>query len=512
MAGPLTAQEGRAWRPEDRTVLTSFHLVSGMARDDRQLYAASEGGLQILDLLSGRWEQPSTMEDGYPVEEGPAALAYDPFERVVWLGTAAGGLHTYQVDFGRWRLEASPGLGPIVAIFPLSGERGNGVLARTPTGWYVVERFSGAVQPLPPGQLPAQAAALEVPAHERLRRLEPAYAASGATLTADRGGRTWPVTSFVAADRPGVYWLGTAGNNLYRFDVRFLEAEPRPFGLLTPGSGALALGGGWLWMGGDGRGPRRGPVRASQDLQQWHQYEAGIVAAPSELVEDIAVTEDAVWFGGRGGLYRLDRPSDRWSQVGGIGGRLPVRRLALADGGLWVATDRGLTRVSADGTVGDTFFEGRAVHAAVAANGGIWVGGAGSLVHMLEDGRVAAPVPGAPPAPPGPVVDLVSDRGDTWAATPDALWRFDGRGWEGPLREVPTNVGRLRRLRLTGDALWVTGDAGAARRVRDESGWRYLLVGRDLPAGPALDVLVTEDRVYVSTPAGVVRLQRRRGY
>jgi hypothetical protein len=25
------------------------------------------------------------------------------------------------------------------------------------------------------------------------------------------------------------------------------------------------------------------------------------------------------------------------------------------------------------------------VHAAVAANGGIWVGGAGSLVHMLED-------------------------------------------------------------------------------------------------------------------------------
>ncbi len=353
-------------------MLTSFHLVSGMTRDDRQLYAASEGGLQILDLLSGRWQQPSTMEDGYPVDEGPAAAAYDPFERVVWLGTTTGGLHSYQVDFGRWRLEASPGLGPIVAILPLSEDRGEGVLVRTPTGWYLVERFSGAVRPLPPGQLPPEAAALEAPAHERLRLLEPAYAAAGATLTADRGGRTWPVTSFVAGDRPGVYWLGTAGDNLYRLDVRFLEAEPRPFGLLTSGSGALAVDAGWLWIGGDGRGPRRGPVRAGHDLQQWRQYEAGIVPAPSELVEDILVPADAVWFGGRGGLYRLDRRSDRWLQVAGVGGRLPVRRLAAVEGGLWAATDLGLVRVSADGAVEGTFFEGRAVHAVVAANGGIW--------------------------------------------------------------------------------------------------------------------------------------------
>ncbi|NIR41799.1 MAG: hypothetical protein GWO22_39520, partial [Actinobacteria bacterium] len=64
-----------------------------------------------------------------------------------------------------------------MAILPFSDGMDEGVLARTPTGWYVVERFSGTVRPLPPGQLPDQAAILELPAHERLRRLEPAYAA-----------------------------------------------------------------------------------------------------------------------------------------------------------------------------------------------------------------------------------------------------------------------------------------------------------------------------------------------
>jgi hypothetical protein len=77
---------------------------------------------------------------------------------------------------------------------------------------------------------------------------------------------------------------------------------------------------------------------------------------------------------------------------------------------------------------------------------------------------------------------------------------------------VVGGVGRIHRLRVTGDAVWVVGDAGVARRIADGSGWRYLTVGRDLPVGPAVDVLVTDDHVFVSTRVGAVRLVRRRGY
>jgi ligand-binding sensor domain-containing protein len=439
-------------------------------------------------------------------------VAYDPGQRVVWLGTNAGTLHTFQVDFHRWRLEASPGVGPILAIVAVPGGSGEGVLARTPTGWYQVGRF-GEVVPVPPDQVPAEAALRLVPPAERLGRLEPAYAASGPTLTADRGGRVWPLTDFVRGDRPSEYWLGTAGNNLYHYDARFYEARPLPFGLLTVGAGALAEDGNAIWIGGDGRGPRRGPVRATRDLQEWRQYESGLVQSPPERVEDLYVTADAIWFGAPSGLYRLDRQTDAWLQVGGLQGRLPVRRISPGRAGdLWVATDRGLVRASTDGVVEASHFQGRAVNTVLETGDGVWVGGEAGLVLMDRDGRVRGVTPGALPPPPGPIVDLALEDGQLWAATTDALWRFDGRGWEGPLREVAGNVGRLLRLRVTGDALWVTGTLGASRRMPDGSGWRTLAVERDLPAVPALDVLSTDEHVYVSTPAGVVRLERRRGY
>ncbi len=508
----ISAQEGFTWRPEDRVILTSFHLVSGMARDERRLYAASEGGLQVVDLFSGGWEDPSTAEDGYPVDEGPTAATYDPTDRVVWLGTVAGNLHAYQTDFQRWRLEAAPGVGPVLALTPATLEGDEGVLMRTPTGWYHVSRFGG-VRPVPPDRIPPGAQIEALPPEERLSRLEPAYGAARSTLTVDGAGRAWPLTDFVKGDRPSEYWLGTAGNNLYRYDARFYEAESRPFGLLTGGSAALAEDGPWIWIGGDGRGPRRGPVRARWNLQEWQQFESGVVPAPPEFVEDIHVGEEAVWLASVSGLYRFDRGGGTWQQVGGVLGRTPIRRVVPAvDGGLWAAAERGLVRVAPDGTPGDVFFQGRAVRAVLDAAGGVWLGGDVGLLQMDREGRIQGLPPGASPPPQGPIVDLVSDRGTLWGATSDALWRYDGLEWEGPLREVTGSVGRIVRLRVTGDALWVVGRTGVARRTADGSGWTYLIVGRDLPESLVADVLVNSSHVFVSTAVGTVRLERRRGY
>ena len=192
---------------------------------------------------------------------------------------------------------------------------------------------------------------------------------------------------------------------------------------------------------------------------------------------------------------------------------MPVRRVVPSvEGGVWAATDRGLVRVASDGTPGPTFFQGRAVRAAYDGGGSIWVGGDQGLLHMDREGRVQAPTPGVAPPPQGPIVDLVSDEGELWAATPSALWRFDGLEWQGPLREVVGQVGRLERLRSTGGALWAVGESGVARRQADGGGWTYLVVDRDLPAGPVADVLVTERHVFVATAVGAVRLERRRGY
>jgi len=321
------------------------------------------------------------------------------------------------------------------------------------------------------------------------------------------------MTDFAEAEGPSQYWLGTAGNNLYKFDARFHEAVHRGFGLLTPGAGAVALDqDGGLWIGGDGRGPRRGVVRASPDLQEWRQFESGVDLVPPERVEDVLVTSDAAWFASVSGLYRRDRGSGNWAQAGGTVGRMPVRRLASSEDGLWAATDRGLVHIAADGTPDGSFFQGRAVYAVLEHGDAVLVGGAAGLVRMDSDGRVAAPPADATPPPPGPIVDIARDGSDVWAATPDALWRFDGRGWEGPLREAPSALGRVHRLRVTGGALWVTGDGGAARRQADGSGWQYLVLDRDLPAGPVFDVVVTREHVFAATPAGLVRLERRRGY
>lgn len=514
VAPTLSAQEGFEWRPEDRVVLTSFHLVSGMTRDERTLYVASEGGLQLIDLFSGRWEDPSTIEDGYPVDEGPSALTYDGGARVVWLGTVAGSVYTFQTDFQRWRLEAAPGVGPVLALVPASDGVDGGVLVRTPTGWFRVSGFGGGAEPVAPDRLPPEARLRMLPPEERLARLEPAFGAVRGTLTIDQAGRHWPLTDFVRGDGPHEYWLGTAGDNVYRYDARFYEASARPFGLLTPGSSALAADGDWLWVGGDGRGPRRGPVRARWDLQEWRQYESGVVPAPPERVEDIHVGEAAVWLAAASGLYRFDRASEAWTQVGGVLGRIGVRRIEPSRvGGLWVATDRGLIRVADDGDPGEAYFQGRRVRAVREGADGVWLGGDAGLIRMDREGRVQGVLPGAAPPPQGPIVDLAYDHGTLWAATPDALWRYDGRGvWEGPLREMVGGVGRVNRLRVTGDALWVVGDQGVARRVADGSGWRYLSVGRDLPTGPTVDVLVTDRYVFVSTAGGMVRLERRRGY
>lgn len=493
------------WRPDDRVLLTSFHLVSGLARDERFLYAATPRGLQILDMVSRRWELPSTAEDGYPDHEDPSALAFDPGTRRLWLGTLAGSLYTYQVDLQQWTLETSPGLGPLLRLVWYEGPGGEGLYLRSPSGWHRLPPFSFVPEPVPAGRLPGPVRVLELPPEDRLARIEPAFAGARGTLLMDEDLQRWPMTDFVRGERQGLFWLATAGDDLYLFDSRFVTTEPHRFGLLSTSASALARDGRWIWFAGDGRGPRKGVTAGRDDLQEWRWYESRGRGAPSGTVHDVVAGDEGVWFAARDGLYRLDSRTGRWSRAGGGAGSMEIHRLALAEGGtLWGAGRRGLVRVGPAGEGTPSVAGGPGLRAVLAVGDTLWVAG-DQGVQRFGGGGERLPWTGEAEAsvPPG-LVDLARFRGEVWGATPAGLWRFDGAVWQGPLREVSQGgVGEILRLRAGEDGFWVAGTGGAARLDPEADSWRYLLVGRDLETGPVRDVLQVGDRVLLATPGGV---------
>lgn len=507
LRAPLEAQR---WRPEDRVLLTSFHLVSALARDERHLYAVSSEGLEILDMAARRWELPSTAEDGFPRDEQPSAAAFDALDRTLWVATLEGSLYSYQVDLRRWTLETTPGAGPFLRAAWLRGGDREGLYLRSPSGWIRMSSFGSIPERVPAAGLPRELRSLELGPEERLARTDPAFAAARGTVLMDEHATRWPLTDFVAAPDPGRYWLATAGDNLYLYDSRFVTADPYRFGLLSPSARSMAADGRTIWFGGDGRGPRRGVTRGSEDLQEWRWHEARAGGAPGTAVTDIVVGGDAVWFGTAQGVYRLGRGGDDWRRMGGLAGSVRVRRLVAGpDGSVWAATDKGLLRVGA-GQAAD-LAEGPELRTVAFTGDTLWVGGDGGVRRFLISGDELDWPPGGPPPPGGRIVDLVRAGDDVWMATDGgALWRFGADGWEGPLREASQGgVDEILRLRARDDVLWAAGTGGVARRAPDTGEWDYLLVGRDLLGGPVWDVLPTREGVFVATPEGVMRLDWR---
>jgi len=504
VAGAAT-QESPRWRPEDRTVLTAFHLITGMARDDQRLYAASPGGLQILDLFSERWELPSTATEGFPAIGGSGGVAYDSFNRAVFLGTLEGELYRFEVDLRRWTREPSPGVGPILRLVAFQERGEDGLYLLSPAGWFRYSRFSPFPSPIPGGRPPPGLLGEDASPEVRLGRLDPAFEALQGTLLRE-GGRRWPLTDFTPARSQGVFWLGSAGGGLYRYDSRIGTAEPLAFGLLSAGSAALGRAGSRIWFGGDGAGPRRGVAVGGDDLQGWRHFdEVSGSGAPGARVEDILLEEDGSgWFAASDGLRRM--AGERWARIPGPAGDRGVRRVArTSDGVVWGASPQGLLRVDPGG-VGSRLLPGAPLSAVVASGDTVWAGGEEGVQGMTAGGALPTFLPGSP-SPRG-TVDLALVGGELWAATSDALWRRGPAGWEGPLREVALSLGTLSRLRTGEDgALWVGGRGGAGRLDGSSGGWTLFLVGEDLPAGPVEDILpVGGERVYLATPVGVVRM------
>mgnify|MGYP001200970430 CR=1 FL=1 len=505
-------QTGRPWRPEERVLLSAFHELGAVATDMRRVYAASPLGLEVYDFVAGRWELPITAEDGYPVGEQPTALAYDRVEDALWLVTSLGSLYRFEPHFGRWEHRGLVPLGRVERIVPAMD---GAVYLWGPGGWLRLRRGSSVLEPVRRGEAPAASGGEDSFAAGGAWGADPFLRALRGTLALDARLRRWPITAVAPAEPPGRYWVATRGGNLVAVDTRRMVTEWLPFGLLTRGVGTIAADGEELWFGGDGRGPRRGVTRADHSLQRWGHFEAQD-GAPAGYVADVLPATGAVWFAASDGLYRHDRRSGRWRRLGESDGLPTAEATALAPAptGLWVGTRRGVVALDDAGEVAEgPLLTGQTVYRLVASRDSLWIATDVGLWVLPAGAQAPVPAPGVEnhPALRGPVIDVRPAFGSLFALTERGLYRFDGQSWRGPIAEAgQAGLGRLRALAAGDGQLWVGGDRGLARWDTETQLWTYYWVPADIPEGPVRRVLPAGEHVWLSTPAGALRLAWRR--
>ena len=508
--------QNQLWRAHERVLLSDFSYVGAVATDQRKVYAATANGLEIYDYTSQRWELPSTLEDGYPVGERPTALVHDPLQSELVLATTNGLTSTIwrlRMLDGRWERGAAVQTRGVLAIVPSPSLADDAFYLRTFDGWMRLRRIGLFADPVSPAQVPEAVRARATSLIERLER-DPGLSAYEPQLGFDEHRRRWALTSAAAEEFGSGLWVGRAGANLARFDLRSHRIEQFSYGLVSRGVSALAQDArGALWFGSDGRGQRVGVTRVSQDLSASVMLESAFERVPARGVTQILTVGDTVWVAALDGLYRCAACAEperaAWERFTERDG-LPVTEvtsLAKTSSGLWVGTRRGLVRWS--GERGAARFIGNrinrlAIHKdtlLIATDRGLWL--------MPESDGVGDGVVAPAPVPSSRIIDVTVAGNDIIATDGQNLYRRRAGAWAGPQR-IEHETGRVSRLYATAAHLWVAGDRGVAAQDLASGAWRVFSVPGDIPAGPVSDVLVTGDYAWFATPAGALRVQLRR--
>jgi len=431
---------------------------------DGTVWAATLGGL--ARLRDGRISV-FTEADGLPTSD-VRAVSLGP-DGAVWAGTYGGGASRIEGDRVRsWSLADSPA-GPWLHTL-LAGRRGVWVGVGQGQGdrsaYQLLGLEGGQFEPVPPGPaVPSVRALLEDREGSlwagtygggvvrfrdgEIETLTPAEGLSGDRVSAlfeDREGTVWvgtaggldalrPRSAFttiaaaeglpddnvraVAEGAAGEVWVATA-NGLGRIDPEGTAAITAADGLPEPFVHALWAGQDEvLWLGG-----RHSVTRYADG--EFRRF-ALPAAWPEALVRSI--TEDAtgrLWLGSAGaGLIRF-APGE-WTartEEDGLAHNTVTVLLPAADGGLWVGTVAGLSRLSGGHLhpfPGQEAFEGVNVRSLYEdADGTLWVGTYGRGLMRLRGGQAATLT----------TRDGLHDDG-AWAILEDAtgrLWMSSNRG------------------------------------------------------------------------------------
>lgn len=478
------AVQQRAWRPEERVLIGSFHEVGALARDQRRVYSVVPGAISIYDFSAGRWDLPITLEDGVPSFDPPSAAEFEPVTAELWVGTRSGLIYRYRPM--PFRVEVvTGGLGAVQALIALPS-LDDYVYAQTSAGWFRIRRSSFTPQQI--GQPPAEI----VRAAQARSTLDPALRAFTARLGVDSRGQRWALRASLPAERPNRFWLGTSGGGLFSFDAITGQADWKWFGTASQGVSALALTSAGLWFGGDGRGARAGVTRATPDLQSW-EFDDSQAGAPRVIFEFalgndqlVAATPDGVYAHGHSGWRRLNS--------------LAAHSLAVLKS-VFAATRTEVVNVSS----GRSVLRAAQIQRVRAVRDSIWILAERTIFRHLPEDSIWVQSEG--PASAEAFIDVAA-RGDTTLLLTDrSLYLHDGSRWSGPLGNVhAAGLGRLRSLALRDSSIWIAGERGALRWT--PAATEVFRVPQDIPAGPVMQVLDLGRYVWFATPAGALRVQR----
>jgi ligand-binding sensor domain-containing protein len=497
LAGDVQGQSGRLWRPEERVLVTSFGEVGALARDSRRVYVATIGGLVSYDPLTRVWGTPITIEDGYPANELPSALAVDEASTDVWLGTAQGSVYRYRTVPPRWDQVGIALGGSVLAIVvpPLFRDE---VYIQTSTGWFRAGRISVGVRPLLPNELPNEVVA----AARAQRSLDPSVMSFRATLGLDQRNRRWPLTVGIPGFTPETYFFGTRGAFIFAFDARRAAPEWYWFGAPSRGVSALAVTRDRVWVGADGSGPREGLSDFTPDLQRWtlHDPQDG---APRGPITHIEARGSEVFAASRDGVYRWS--NGRWENIGFD----DATSVAVAGSALWVGTRRGLYL---EGTRPLQLLPGTFVTRVRAFGNDVWAATRDGLFQIVStNDSLRFGARRIDELSTGSITDVAVVNDTVIAVASEGLWIRGATGWRGPVRlPLLAGLGRLFTARADGGALWIAGERGAARYTPATGEILSFLAPNDLPSGPVYDVAPADNFVWLATPLGALRLSWRR--
>jgi ligand-binding sensor domain-containing protein len=502
-ASPLVAQS-RHWTERERVIVTEFRRVQAVAASDIRVFVVTAEGLGLYDRRFQRWEAPVTQAEGFPREPVLAALA-DPADDAVWLGTPSG-LLLYRPLFRQFESYIIPG-----GVRGFAYDRGDpfrGIYLRTASGWEFLPRgsFMPGREPLPPPGRRGGTISVE----EVLAR-EPVVEAMRAAVLVDDRLRTLRWTAAAAVPNTDEYYLGTDDGGVVRFDALSARFEPLPFGLLSPGAGAVLAVPGGVWVGTDGRGARGGLTFVSDDLQRYG-YEEGPrgTSFGGFAVRALMIRGREIWAATEAGVARVvpEREFRRLSRANGLPDD-DVYALAQGPSGVWIGTAVGLGFL-ADGDDEVHWSGGPPVPVLTlsAARDTAWVGMTAGLGLVTPGGDILVPRGWDSVPEMREAIVAVTRVADTLvAATVDRiLWKAPGDGWRVE-RSVGPHAGAIYALAPDQGGVWVGGRNALVRFGFLASDLRVFRVPGDIP-GPIRGISVDPRYLWLATEGGLVRFER----
>ena len=502
---PVGAQS--RWRPEDRVVLGSMLEIDAIASSFERLYVVAGDQLLIRDELTRRWTGPFRAPGRAALMNAQGALV-DPFDRSLWVVTTSGWLR-YDPVLDLW--DQGFAVANILAAGIDRTRPTDGLYLRTPDGWSVAARGSGAL--LPATRPPRPTDLVPVGTVGAAARANPQLAGAAGGMLMGPGLRPARLTAAAeSADRSG-WWLGTDGAGLFFLPFGSARPEPRPWGLPGEVVGAVFAVPGGAWAVTDrGLGTGAAVVYVPDQIEGTNWFFGDqVMGQPFRTVRALLPADTLLWIGTDQGALALTRRGERVHQLT-EGNGLPDRRvlsIAARRGRLVFGTAAGIAELTDSGVVRLAPFYAAPAFALALSGDTTWVGTPNGLFAATPGEGDLRQAPGWETLPQRTVVTALRWRGDTLVALTDRALLYrdprDGRWSMGP--DPGTQVGRARALADGGRGVWIAGSRGVGFARLGGAVERLLAVGPDLP-GEAWDVSIDGGWLWIATSRGLVRFRR----